>query len=225
MWGGGNELTWGGHTTKEGIKPLDYSHPCIAAMRDVVLREDPQTRFVATSPAGPRFSVDPAAPEFGQGLHHDVHGPWGLGSFKDLDAWRAHWAAQDALLHSEVGMPGAASLEHIRRYAGEALSWPPQGPYWMHVAAWWTQWDRYASTLEDLPPDDGLAKYVELTQTVQAEAYAVAAQSAKGRFPQCGGFIIWMGHDCFPCPANNSVIDFDRQPKPAYFALKDVFTA
>ena len=35
----------------------------------------------------------------------------------------------------------------------------------------------------------------------------------------------WMGRDLFPCPMNNSVIDFERKPKQAYFALKDVFTS
>jgi hypothetical protein len=32
-----------------------------------------------------------------------------------------------------------------------------------------------------------------------------------------------MGHDCYPCPANTSIVDFDGQPKPAVAALKAVF--
>ena len=51
----------------------------------------------------------------------------------------------------------------------------------------------------------------------------IAAAACKNRFPRCGGFLVWMGHDAFPCPANNAFIDFDRNPKPAYFALKKVF--
>jgi len=34
-----------------------------------------------------------------------------------------------------------------------------------------------------------------------------------------------MGHDCFPCAANTSVIDVDAVPKPAYYALKEIFTS
>jgi beta-mannosidase len=36
---------------------------------------------------------------------------------------------------------------------------------------------------------------------------------------------VWMGHDCFPCPSNTSVIDFAGKPKPAWEALKEVFNS
>ena len=40
---------------------------------------------------------------------------------------------------------------------------------------------------------------------------------------ECGGFIVWMGHDSFPCTANTSVIDYEGNLKPAALALADVF--
>ncbi|MHB1001132.1 MAG: hypothetical protein ACYC27_17960 [Armatimonadota bacterium] len=43
------------------------------------------------------------------------------------------------------------------------------------------------------------------------------------RFPKCGGVILWMGHDCFPCPANTSVVDFNGDPKPAAIAISKIF--
>ena len=214
LWCGGNELTI---NTDGAENPADYSHPCLSALRAVVEEHDPGRRFIPTSPSGPLFYAH--REQYGKGIHHDIHGPWGMSTFADVDAWKAYWAEDDALFRSEVGMPGAASLEHIERYAGTEKAWPPEGAYWMHIAAWWTQWARFKDALEG----KSLADYVALTQRDQAEAYAVAAASCRERFPRCGGFIIWMGHDCFPCPANNSVIDFDRQPKPAYFALKKVF--
>lgn len=228
LWSGGNELTWGGPGEKTGIVPLDYSHPCIAALKNLIKRRDPSHRFIATSPTGPRFYAE--AKEYGQGLHHDIHGPWGLGNFEGatfaerLDAWRTYWEQDDALFRSEVGMPGAATAACLERFAEPGLLWPPEGRYWMHTAAWWTQWDLYKSGtgLKGNAAAD-LAAYVEETQAWQAEAYAVAAKTCKDRFPRCGGFIIWMGHDCFPCPANNSVIDFLCAPKPAYYALQRVF--
>jgi len=221
LWCGGNELTEGEDGGRFGAKPIGYGHPCIAALRTLVLSEDPAHRFIPTSASGPRFNGDMAF--IGKGLHHDVHGPWGMGGFANIEAWRAYWEADDALFRSEVGMPGACDVEMLRKYAGDQPVWPPQGPYWMHTAAWWTQWDRYRAELEDLPEEEALAEYVRRTQAHQAEAYAIAARACKTRFPKCGGFIIWMGHDCFPCPANNSVIDFDQKPKPAYYALREVF--
>lgn len=215
LWSGGNELT----VDLNGMQvPAGYNHPCIAALRGTVRAEDPGRRFIPTSASGPRFGGAPE--DFGKGLHHDIHGPWGIEGFvKDMDEWRAYWAKDDALFRSEVGMPGAAALDSIERYSGGQQVMPPQGEYWRHAAAWWTQWRRLKDRLEGKT----LAEYVALTQAEQAEAYAIAATACKSRFPQCGGFIIWMGHDCYPCPANNSVIDFDQNPKPAYYALKDVF--
>ncbi|MDQ1257502.1 MAG: beta-mannosidase, partial [Candidatus Hydrogenedentes bacterium] len=116
-----------------------------------------------------------------------------------------------------------SSVALIEHYAGHEPYWPPTTPWWMHISAWWLQWDTYGPELGAMDQAQGLAQYVQRTQTVQAQAYAIAAQRCKQRFPACGGFIIWMGHDCYPCPINNSVIDFDRQPKPAYHALREVF--
>jgi beta-mannosidase len=64
---------------------------------------------------------------------------------------------------------------------------------------------------------------VELSQKKQADYLAFAAKSCKDRFPGCAGFLVWMGHDAFPCPANTSVIDFEQHPKPGYKALQKIF--
>ena len=224
MWCGGNELT------DDKCIPITYAHPCIAELQKLVEKEDPGRRFVSSSSSGPLFSA--LSENYGKGLHHDTHGPWGMGpfgtdTFPDLEAWQKYWNGDDSLIRSEVGMPGAMDADAIKRYAGKPeFCWPPttDNPYWMHTAAWWLQWDRFGKEVAGLQPEEALTKYVALTQKLQADAYRIAAQSCKDRFPKCGGFIIWMGHDCFPCPTNNSIIDFDRHPKPAYFALKKVFT-
>lgn len=221
LWCGGNELLGGGGKGVDSV-PCDYAHPCIAAMKDVVNRWDPGRRFLPTSASGPWEWGSPE--RFGTGTLHDVHGPWGFGPWvNNLDEWRAYWSRDDALFRSETGMPAAQSLDMFRKYGGGTDVWPPTTAYWRHTAAWWGQWDRFRDTLGELPPDEALAEYIRLTQAEQAEAYAIAAAACKNRFPRCGGFLVWMGHDAFPCPANNAFIDFDRNPKPAYFALKKVF--
>ena len=50
----------------------------------------------------------------------------------------------------------------------------------------------------------------------------MAARACKERFPRCGGMMVWMGHDAFACPANTSILDFEGEAKPAYFALQEV---
>jgi beta-mannosidase len=187
----------------------------------VVAEEDPGRRFIPTSPSGPSFLGK--RENFGRGVHHQVHGPWGLGDFRDLADWGDYWENDDALFRSEVGVAGAADVGLLRHYSGGLPLWPPTTPLWRHAANWWTQEQRLLEPFGHLPPDEALAAYVEHTRREQAEALAIAAAACKARFPRCGGFVVWMGHDCFPCPANTSLIDFARQPKPAWHALREVF--
>jgi beta-mannosidase len=103
--------------------------------------------------------------------------------------------------------------------------WPPnaENPYWLHTGAWWLEWERFGPALAGLSGGEGLRKYVAMSQALQSDGLRIAAQACRDRFPCCGGFLVWMGHDAFPCTINTSIIDFDRRPKPAYFALKEVF--
>ena len=71
----------------------------------------------------------------------------------------------------------------------------------------------------------GLGEYVAWSQARQAEVLRVAARACKARFPRCGGILIWMGHDSFPCTSNTSIVDFWGCPKPAALALREVFTS
>ena len=61
------------------------------------------------------------------------------------------------------------------------------------------------------------------SQERQAQALTIVASNLKNKFPRCGGVIFWMGHDCFPCTANTSVIDFEGRYKPAALALAKIF--
>ncbi|MCJ7549735.1 MAG: hypothetical protein MUQ30_08655, partial [Anaerolineae bacterium] len=87
--------------------------------------------------------------------------------------------------------------------------------------SWWIEWPAYIAEVGHEP--ESLEAYVAWGQQRQAQALRVAATACKARFPKCGGFIVWMGHDSFPCTANTSVIDFEGKPKPAALALAEVF--
>jgi beta-mannosidase len=219
LWSGGNELEGyqRGRKRPGFLKPADVSYPTIAALRDAVRELDPTRRFIPTSPSGPRFSA--SAGDFGKGVHHDVHGPWKMDG--TLDEWRKYWDGDDALFRSETGMPGAGPADLIRRYGGDmALPGDSSNPFWMHTNGWWIQWPDYLNEGGD---PSNLEMYVEWSQARQAKALAYAARACKNRFPRCGGFIIWMGHDCYPCPVNTAVVDFLGRPKRAAVALAEVF--
>ncbi len=218
LWCGGNELTADPESGKLGMGvPLDEMHPMLAALGEAVRRLDPTRRFLPTSSSGPRFLADAA--EFGRGLHHDIHGPWKW--YGDLQGWRDYWDGDDALFRSETGMPGAQAADLTRQYAdGPELPADFSNPYWTHTNGWWIQWEDY---LREGGDPDNLDAYVAWSQQRQADALAYAAAACKRRFPRCGGFIIWMGHDCYPCPANTSIVDFLGRPKPAALAVAEVF--
>jgi beta-mannosidase len=220
LWSGGNELEGVSHPKQQGyFKPVDMTHPTIAALGEAVRALDPTRRFIAASPTGPRFTA--AAEEFGKGVHHDIHGPWNWSG--PLDGWFSYWDGDDALFRSETGMPGAAPADLIRKYGGDmALPGDSSNPFWMHTNGWWIQWPDYLREGGD--PND-LDAYVSWSQARQATALGYAARACKQRFPRCGGFIIWMGHDCYPCPVNTAAVDFLGRPKPAALALGEVFRA
>ncbi|MHB1294469.1 MAG: glycoside hydrolase family 2 protein [Anaerolineae bacterium] len=217
LWCGGNELTWANRWSN----PVDATHPAIAALGGVVARLAPDRRFVVTSSSGPSFSFVPS--QAGKGLHHDVHGPWTLSD--TLDEWKAYWDGHDALFVSEVGVPSASPLALLRETAGEMPLWPPShtSPFWRFRSPWWIQWEQLALPNNFDAEREELDRYVSVSQALQAEALAYMAASCKQRFPHCGGVIIWMGHDCYVCSANTSIVDFNGEPKPAVAALAKVF--
>ena len=213
MWSGGNELL------DKYMKPCDISHPMLGALQQVLREEDPTRRFVATSPSGPRWSIEEKY--IGQGLHWDVHGPWKPQS--DLKAWSLFWEKADALFYSEVGAPGASPAPLIRRYAGDLPVMPvhPSNPLYCLTLSWWTENAQFDAENGRAPLS--LEEYVKWSQARQAEALVTAVRACKRRFPRCGGVILWCGHDCFPCAVNTSIIDFDGNPKPAALALAAVY--
>jgi beta-mannosidase len=223
MWCGGNELFKKVPQENGGILSVaaDLNHPMLAMLKEVVNKHDPTRRYIATSPSGPLFDGDPK--DAGKGLHWDVHGPWIPES--DMNAWKEYWEADDSLFRSEVGSPSASPIEILDKYAAkssflqqsaESPTWRRQFDFW-----WWMEYPKFK--LQNGRDPENIEEYVTWSQNRQGKALAIAAKSCKDRFPKCGGFIIWMGQDCFPCTANTSIIDFNGDPKPAVLALKDVF--
>jgi beta-mannosidase len=220
LWCGGNELQHAPDKEKEGTgRPLDLEHPMLKRLDEIVAREDPSRRFLPTSSSGPRFTAEEK--EFGQGLHWDVHGPWRAPL--DLKGeWTRYWEKDDALFRSETGHPGASPVDIIREYAGGLPTVPGtlDNPLWRRTP-WWLEWAEFAKEQGREPRD--LEEYVAWSQARQRDALVIAARACKNRFPRCGGILIWMGHDCFPCLANTAIVDFRGRPKPAALGLAEVF--
>lgn len=219
MWCGGNELY------EFGDKAIvTDKHTMIRCIKDVVLAEDPGRRFVPGSPSG--INLMGGWDSFGKGINWDTHGPWALPFTEKDKTWTAvenYWKLDDSLMHSEVGVAGAASADIIIKYKGEYDPMPPShdNPLWNQCGAW-VEWDSYLEEHHGKPASS-LQEYVAWSQDRQSHGLTIALSACKNRFPSCGGFIIWMGHDSFPCTANTSIIDFDGNPKPAALALSKIW--
>ncbi|HSH95248.1 MAG TPA: glycoside hydrolase family 2 TIM barrel-domain containing protein [Roseimicrobium sp.] len=221
MWCGGNELQGGvdGGKTGEG-KPVGLSHPCMACLEKLLQEHDAGRLFLPTSASGPRFTFKDET--CGLGMHHDVHGPWEV---QPRGTVASYWNKDDALLRSEVGVPGAARASAIRRGAGKLAHWPPdrQTPYWAHHAKQWLPMEAMQREFGPWDRTDGsqLPDLVRCSQFAQADSYRYAVEACRRRAFACSGVLIWMGHDIYRMPCNNSVIEHDGVPKMAYYALKN----
>ncbi len=219
LWCGGNELY-----TKDNSTTITDKHEMIAEMKEILNALDPSRRFTFGSPSGPNISA--TRNNFGSGKNWDTHGPWNFpftGKDKTMNALSDFWSKNDALFISEAGAPGTMSAGMITKYAGDYNPLPAniENPVWRNVN-WWIDWDEYIAEKGDRA-SESLEDYVKWSQNRQAEGLKIAVKSMKDKFPECGGFLIWMGHDCFPCMVNTSVIDFEGNPKPAAYELSKIW--
>ncbi len=219
LWSGGNELldNLHGHESPQPSLTIAH-HPMIVSLSNVVQLEDPQHAFVPTAPFGPVgvFTRE----TIGKQQHWDVHGPYVLNGLASGE-WTELWKLDDAMFHSETGCPAASSVDIIRRFKGNVSEWPAthDNPLW-NRQPWWVEWDKYVQEKGQAPAN--LEEYVAWSQQRQADALGIALTLTRARFPACGGLVLWMGHDAFPCTANLSIIDYDGNPKPSAIRFRQI---
>ncbi|MBP5274714.1 MAG: hypothetical protein ILO36_07250 [Abditibacteriota bacterium] len=217
LWSGGNELFTDSHLSGR-MKPCTDEHPMLKRLQDVARKEDPYHRFITGSPTGGAYTVDDT--NRGKGINENVHGPWKASS---IEEWSDYFRRDDAMFRSETGAPGASSLDVIYRYSGGSEPMPVanENVFWARPFHWWLEVPEFASEFKREPASP--EEYVIWSQRRQAQLLYIAARETKRRFPECGGFMVWMGHDVYPCPCNTSVIDYNRNLKPAALSLGLVF--
>ncbi|MFZ4531741.1 MAG: glycosyl hydrolase 2 galactose-binding domain-containing protein [Alsobacter sp.] len=212
IWCGGNELQTCNRGTRGIGRPLTVADPMLGHFAGICAEEDPQTRYLPCSASGPTFVAEEK--DFGKGVHWDVHGPWRIES-------EIYWQKDDALFRSETGAPGASSMDIINQYYPDCDLLPVTegNPYWRRFF-WWIDEAGFVEGTGRKP--ESIEEYVAWSQEHQALALTRALSACRNRFPAIGGFILWMGHDSFPCLANTSILDFHGNPKPAAIKLQQI---
>lgn len=123
------------------------------------------------------------------------------------------------------GVSGASSmdlLEHFALVVDEKLSGAEARAelhqLWTHSSGWWL------AHFDAAAPDHAVGEWVDASQQRQAMMLRYAAASALERFPRCAGFVVWLGHDTFPCAVSLPLLDFWGRPKLAAKAPRDLFS-
>jgi beta-mannosidase len=123
---------------------------------------------------------------------------------------------------SEFGLQAPPSVEALRRFIPPDELWPP-GPAWTYHSAGLDKLRRYAQPLLR-PGDDSLEEFVRASQQAQALGLQIAIEHYRRRKAEgCGGALVWQLNEPWPaiCWA---LLDYYREPKPAYETVKRVFS-
>lgn len=209
LWCGGNELT------AEASRPLDDSHPLLAALKAVVERLDPDRLWLPTSPSGRVFgnSLENIARD-PTGLH-DVHGPW---EFQGVTGQYELYNRGTSLLHSEFGVEGITNLKTLNATIAPEHQQPValDNVYWHHLGAWWVHQPAWRAAFGEVADVATLAK---ATRMMQAEGLRYALEADRRRKFQNSGTLPWQFNEPYPMAACTSSVDYYAQPKPAYYAV------
>lgn len=202
LWCGGNELfnSWSGMTDQSLALRL-LNRNCYDL--------DPSRPFLPTCP------ID------GIGHGHYV--------FRDPITGRECWEmfqAASCTAYTEFGCPGTPTTDTLRGILPAAVLWPPQaGTSWEthHAfAAWLPSSHLYLEEIEHyFGASTTLEQLVARSQQLQAAGLQGMFEEARRQKPVASMALNWCFNEPWPCAANNSLVAWPCEPKPALRAVGD----
>lgn len=208
----------GGNELMDNWVPLDYSHPNIAMLREIVDREDGTRMMFPTTASGGLPNGDLS--KVGKGIHHDIHGPW---TFTGNEAHYRFYNEMDSLLHAEFGADGfcnPAAAERMLSEGQRKMSEISENYVWRHKAEWW---DPMPLSEEIFGKSVDLEEQIWLSQFIQAEALRYAIEANRRRAFNNSGSIIWQFDEPYPNLCCTNIIDYFCEPKAAYYAARRAY--
>ncbi|EDY80691.1 Glycosyl hydrolases family 2, immunoglobulin-like beta-sandwich domain [Verrucomicrobiia bacterium DG1235] len=202
IWCGGNELfnSWSGMTDQS---------KAIRLLNKKCYELDPDTPFLPTSPI------------MGVG-----HGGYLFRDQLGKECFEVFQTARNSA-YVEFGIPGPASVEKLRSLIPEDQLFPPRSEgVWRQrhgFGAWecdegsWLCMDtveRYFGRPESIE------ELVVWGQLMQAEGLKGLYEEARRQKPYCSMAINWCFNEPWPAAANNSIISWPCEPKPALRAVR-----
>lgn len=202
MWSGGNELfnSWSGMTDQSWALRL-LNRNCYDL--------DPATPFIPTSP-----------------LDGVGHGDY---RFRDESGREVHqiFAGAAKTAYTEFGCPGPSSVEYLKRFIPEPELWPVRyGTAWEthHGLRAWTpqeesSWLCPETIAHYFGEPENLEALVAGGQWLQSEGYKVLFEEARRQKPRSSMALNWCYNEPWPSAANNNLINWPCEEKPAFHAV------
>lgn len=203
MWCGGNELfNWWSAMTDQHLALRLLNANCLAL--------DPLTPYLPTSPV--------------MGVGHGDY------RFRDENGKEvfAMFSQANNSAYTEFGVPGPASVQTLSSFIPADELFPPRrGTSWQtHHAfdAWFVapeSWLFVGLLDEYFGPTQSLPELVQKGQLLQSVGYKCLFEEARRQKPYASMALNWCYNEPWPTAANNSVVSWPAQPKPALQAIAE----
>lgn len=199
IWCGGNELfnAWSRMTDQS---------PALRLLAANCYNMDPKTPFLMTSPV--------------EGMGHGNY------VFRDSAGKEVFQMFRNAscTAYTEFGCPGPSPVDYLKTFIPEEDLFPPRpGTAWEthHAFNAWVgpTWLELPTIEAYFGPSPNLETLVERGTWLQVEGYKCLFEEARRQKPRCSMALNWCFNEPWPTAANNSLISWPCEPKPAYHAV------
>lgn len=199
LWCGGNELfnNWSKMTDQD---------PALRLLNRNCYDLDPEKPFLMTSP-----------------MSGMAHGGYFFRRSDGAEVYQ-YFARSKNTAYTEFGVTGSASAALLRRIIPAEELWPPcPGTQWQtrHALAAWQpdSWLDLHTIRHYFGEPETLERMVEWSQWLQAEGYKAVFEEARRQKPVCAMALNWVLNEPWPTAANNSLVSWPCEPKPAMAAV------
>lgn len=201
IWCGGNELfnNWSGMD--------DQSH-ATRLLNKICYENDFKRPFIPTSP-----------------ITGMAHGSYAFEDDGDKQVYEIFQKAHNTA-YTEFGVAGCASLENLRKIIpedelfpiGETKSWIYHHGLQAHGPI---RWLSLPIVRKYFGMEQSIEELIERSQWMQCEGYKAIFEEARRQWPYCSMVMNWCYNEPWITAANNSLVSYPADPKPAYYAVKD----
>lgn len=201
LWCGGNELfnSWSGMTDQS---------PALRLLNALCYEMAPDRPFVMTSPLN--------------GMGHGGYTFWN--DEKNCDCFTLFQNSHNTA-YSEFGVPGTPGEDYLRSIipADELYPPKPEKSWLAHHAfgAWGEKRWLCLDVIRRYRNPQNLRELVEASQWLQCEGYKAIFEEARRQWPHCSMALNWCFSEPWKTAANNSLVSYPCEPKPAYEAVRD----